>query len=81
MGTAQRVKRRGPTPKAQRASLMALPQPRGLGWLGQRQSQIYRRGSHRWPRGTNGDSESLSRAYQGLCLSVCELSSQWPQQL
>lgn len=79
MGTAQRVTRSGPTPKAQRASLMALPQHPGLSQL-----RMLSWGSHRdaspesntqtrelpmasW---TNGDSESLSRAYLGLCLSV-----------
>lgn len=90
MGTAQRVTRSDPTPKAQRASLMALPQRPGLSqlrmlsWGGHRDASPESNTQTRelpmasW---TNGDSESLSRAYRGLCLSVCELSSQWPQQL
>lgn len=69
MGTAQRARTRRPTPKAQKAALMASASScHSAGAMEEMmvQSQMYRSESHQQPPRTNGDSESLSRAYQWL---------------
>lgn len=69
MGTAQTVRTRAPTPKAQRTALMASASPcHSAGVVTEMtvQSQVCRSGSHQQPAGTHGDSEGPSRANQWL---------------